>query len=375
MSKRKARRPSGQSGTVPFNLRLPPQATGTVAAAYRDTFPSRRHSGWIKLILEPTSSGNVSAADVTTNLPKGSRGVYKITFALSVPGSNIFQSEINLNGVMSAGTSLIIHPPGPEQIVVDLIDPRAELNTLRLFLHRNSDSRVSHISVNITGEGFDEVERWAHNTIAPIISFLSYAHDVGIDFTAYQITEESTGVLLYRVGCLGQPKALADTHISLANILTPQIRRLLSAYREGLNSTNPFYQVISFWKVIEGTKYLREARNKTAVAKGRTPRAPQTAEVIPDSLNDVQDSTNNLLPATEFTPFLGKKFGAVLDEIGFRARNAVAHLDPTADPLLTDNIDDFVSVISITPVLRFIARVKIANEIEDVRLDTVESQP
>jgi hypothetical protein len=276
---------------------------------------------------------------------------------------------------MSAGTSLIIHPPGPEQIVVDLIDPRAELNTLRLFLHRNSDSRVSHISVNITGEGFDEVERWAHNTIAPIISFLSYAHDVGIDFTAYQITEESTGVLLYRVGCLGQPKALADTHISLANILTPQIRRLLSAYREGLNSTNPFYQVISFWKVIEGTKYLREARNKTAVAKGRTPRAPQTAEVIPDSLNDVQDSTNNLLPATEFTPFLGKKFGAVLDEIGFRARNAVAHLDPTADPLLTDNIDDFVSVISITPVLRFIARVKIANEIEDVRLDTVESQP
>src|SRR5207237_358478 len=92
-------------------------------------------------------------------------------------------------------------------------------------------------------------------------------------------------------------------------------RRLLASYREGMNSTNAFYQALSFSKVIEGISLLRA---------GDQTRKPLK---FPDDLAALPAS------ADVFRRFLGKKFNWARDYFRPVIRNAIAHLDPTKTTL------------------------------------------
>jgi hypothetical protein len=115
-------------------------------------------------------------------------------------------------------------------------------------------------------------------------------------------------------------------------------RRLLAAYREGMNSTNVFYQALSFSKVIEGLgPLLGTDRAKKAL------RFPDDLKAVPGS-------------APVFGRFLGRKFNWAVDQLRPLIRNAIAHLDPLQSVLDIDHLDDVRACEEAIPVLRYMAR-------------------
>jgi len=83
-------------------------------------------------------------------------------------------------------------------------------------------------------------------------------------------------------------------------------RRLLAAYREGMNATNVFYQALTFAKVIEGmTKIIPRPDNSGAIDSRRRYMSTR----IPAELSDLPVTSNEIVET--FRPFLGKKFSWV----------------------------------------------------------------
>jgi Methylamine utilization protein MauJ len=143
-----------------------------------------------------------------------------------------------------------------------------------------------------------------------------------------------------------------------------EFRRVFSAYREAMNSTNPFYQVICFDRVIEGVNKIRAARRKREVSAGRTPSDP--SERIPDASDPIYGAPS--LPSLEYDPasfhkFFGQKFTRVLKETERVIRNAIAHLDPLGDSLVADSYRDLNECEVLIPVVRYMARTMLDNEI------------
>ena len=134
----------------------------------------------------------------------------------------------------------------------------------------------------------------------------------------------------------------------------------LAAFREGLNSSNAFYQALSFCKVFEGCKILRDEKNNKTVAAGRKPAFQPPR--LPERLEDIADATP--MTSDSFAPFLGGKFTAILDQHKHLVRNAIAHLDPRQRILDIDHFDDVATCQKALPLFAYMARRWIAAELE-----------
>ena len=77
---------------------------------------------------------------------------------------------------------------------------------------------------------------------------------LGIEISNYLIIEENTGTRKYSVGVVGKVKAFNNENPF--NVSTEH-RRIFAAYREAMNSSNLFYQLLCFFKVTEGIVSLR----------------------------------------------------------------------------------------------------------------------
>jgi hypothetical protein len=137
-------------------------------------------------------------------------------------------------------------------------------------------------------------------------------------------------------------------------------RRLFAAYREGMNATNVFYQALSFSKVIEACRKLRERKNAEAKNSGRRPFTQSLA--MPAKLGEIPILVDSIRES--FRPFLGRKFSSIIDHFRPLVRNAIAHLDPTQDVLDIDRFQDVQACERAAPILRYIAHTLIRFEID-----------
>ena len=182
-----------------------------------------------------------------------------------------------------------------------------------------------------------------------LLSELCFSHDVAIDVSGYDILEEATGSRLGTTGMVGKIKLLSLPTISIEATHEQAHRRLLAAYREGMNATNVLYQALNFSKVLEGCLKLHNeatARVEPEKARRELMRIPASASQIPVAQEFLE----------QFGPFLGWKFTRVLDHFRPMIRNAIAHLDPEQDVLDVDHFDDIQRCEKAIPVLRFMAR-------------------
>lgn len=285
--------------------------------------------------------------------PKGSPGRYRTSFVLCIPGQNSFLDHLDMTQIMQSGDSLLQASADYEMTL------RNENGPWTVHFTRNAKGRVSTFWVEYEAQSFAEAEQWSYNQVAPILSYWSYYYNLPIDILGYEILEEQTKSRKWVFGVLGNSRSFDLKKGTLPGI---EYRRLLAAYREAMSSTNVFYQVLSFYKVIEGIRTLRIKRREQAKAKGEVLRNP--TEQIPADLDSL--SINNKFVLEQFRPYLGKKFSVVIDQSSRIIRNAIAHLDPTGqdDVLDADNFADIQTCEKIIPVLHFIARQMLSNEIE-----------
>jgi hypothetical protein len=110
-----------------------------------------------------------------------------------------------------------------------------------------------------------------------------------------------------------------------------ELANFASLYREALNSNSPNYQFLSYFKIIEGIRRIRESRttqeNQEALAKGE--KAPsREREILPTSTEEKVAWLNSVLTPQKWSDLAllqvfpagvtGKKLNDVIKTSGVR---------------------------------------------------------
>lgn len=292
---------------------------------------------------------------------KGGSGIYNVNYILSVPGVNVFTDKLDFEELVNSGDSLLQIPSG-EFLVLHATDRdyKSEIQFLS-----NAKGMLSRVHARVSCASFEDAERFAHERVCLMLSYWSFLFDIGIDISSYLIIEESTGTRKYSVGLVGRAKAFTNEK---AFTVSQEHRRILAAYREGMNSSNLFYKALSFYKVIEGTLNLRirEGRKSKTLAKDEKPF--EKNEVFPSDIGllpvEQFGSHDDEVTQKAFAKYLDKSFQEVRDDLKDLIRNAVAHLGDFDRVLDADRYDDVVTCARAIPVLKYMARKMLENDFE-----------
>lgn len=282
--------------------------------------------------------------------PTGSPGEYEAVFVLGVPGKVLFHESLDIPLLVKSGDSLLAMPPETVEIRCDI---GGEQGNARIRFLPNAHNRIARAEMKFQAPSFAEAEQVAWNLISDMLSVWSFRHDSAVDISGYQIRQVESQTLLASFGILGAPKVL---DINFGGPSTKERRSLLAAYREGTNATNPFYQFLSFFKVVEGVHKLRVQRRQSTPKKASRPsepveRFPETADAFPTNLADRAETLS------------GKRYNAVIDDMRATVRNALAHLNPLEDHLTADRFSDIAQCSVQIETLRFIARHMLLSEL------------
>jgi hypothetical protein len=191
----------------------------------------------------------------------------------------------------------------------------------------------------------------------PVLSRMAFEADVPVEVKGTVIKELTTSIVQMGAVLIGMIKDAPE----FSDVLTPELRPFVAAYREGLNCNSPSYQALAFYKILEGAKAFQTKRERAAIkARDAAPPDPM-AELMPARLEDVPDAAP--WSRDQFAPYLGKSFQDVKDTLDDVIRNAVAHLTPGRDLRVPDYMQDVEKCREVVPVLRYIARRLIVGEI------------
>lgn len=312
--------------------------------------------------LEPPQlpKPRVTGHNITTVVPvfphgdagphQGSRGVYEVVLILGVPGRTSAMDTLNFDTALAGGDSLLLG--SHVKLGFDAAGVKGSADVIP-----NDQGRLAQVRASIEADNFENAERQIYNAVAPALSLIAFRADVALEVTGILTTERSTQIRRFGATMLGtfQP---APAH---AGNLPIEVRPLLAAYREGSNSTAPMYQALSFCKIIESVKALSTRRGRHAARKGVAFDDP-LLRTLPDDLAKLDDQHE--WERVVFAPYLGKSYAGTREELNDTIRNAVAHLSPGRDIRSGDLFDDIEACRLATPVLRYIARALITDELD-----------
>ncbi len=314
-------------------------------------YPSISRRLWI--VVEPVYKPGSPKAQISRS-PEGKPGKYSFKFALSTPGQKQFHSSVDLSNLANSGETPVVLDADKVELSLD-----GHPYVLDAHLHANAEGRLTTSTMLVDAENFADAERKAYRFLSPFLSWLSFKADVPIDVLAAEIEEDSTEVRCWIYKSQGQIVNLSrgpTDAISLSGV-THEVQLLQAAYREAMNATNPFYQFLCFWKVVEACRVYRK-RNQRQHKAGAA--SPAYEERIPASMggSDIHRDDVNF-----FQDYLNWTFDDVRDSMEDTLRNAVAHLVPDVLLLNPDEPDDVSHCERALPVIKYIARKTLANQV------------
>jgi Methylamine utilization protein MauJ len=328
-------------------------------------------SGWVNLLIPDESTianalpevddntDPATSAQILSNvfsLTFGRPGIYRVTFLLTIPGKTTYGDPDDVDRMMRSGDSLLKLEKG-KQFSIEASDDSGEGP---IVFSANQSGRLSSAQIRVKATTFIDAGRKAYNIVMSVLSFYSYQYDVSLDIGGYEIVEEATGSRGYLLGVIGRVKTLDFGRKDRGTFVSNALRPVVSTYREGLSSTNVFYKAMSFYKVIEACKHLKDERIAVVLASGQKPQ--DAGERFPESLEDLASSDPYTI--TAFEPYLGQNYSRILDKLRAPVRNAVAHLDPNQKVLIADNYDDLSTCERAVPILKYIARQMLTTELQ-----------
>jgi hypothetical protein len=323
-------------------------------------------------MAEPVFTTPAAAPAPGEPAPAGSPGTYHLTYVLAIPGQTVVQDKVDFAKLVQAGDSLLEVPAHVRHLRIELHDGAGHEQSATVNV--NAGHRLRDVELEIHADSRAHAAQIGHDLIPPLLSRWAYLHDVAITTSAVQIVETATRIQQWSLLIVGAVKTFSDN----AGVSDPDHRLLLSAYRDGISSTEPLWQAMSLFRVAEGVLQMRKTRTAASGASGQTPA--KHAERVPASLTAI-GQPNDFGLIDSLRPYAGRKFTAALDDIRPALRNAIAHLDPDSTMLVQDRWDDLQKVEQALPGLRWIARQLLdselqhddtANNNDDGPLDTTE---
>lgn len=288
--------------------------------------------------------------------PAGSPGKYRLTYILAVPGrAVVIDGDVNFPKLIAAGDSLLQVGPDVHILRMDVHNDAGDKQALTVNV--NDQQRLRDIQIDVQADNFMHAASLGHDLVAPTLSRWAYLHDAPITTSGFHAVELATGTQLFWVNrMMGTVKAFADT----SGASHQDHRLLLSAYRDGISSTEPLWQILSLFRVIEGAFKMRAERHAALIQAGQQP--PQ-AERVPDDVSTVGEP-NDFGLRDSLKPYAGQKFTQVRDTIRDKLRNAIAHLDVDSDIIIHDRWEDVIKAEQALPCLRWMARQLLETELQ-----------
>jgi hypothetical protein len=284
--------------------------------------------------------------------PSGSPGSYDIVFVLGVPGVSSVTTSLDFDGILAGGDSLL----QGSGFQVDLESSEGQsLHAARII--PNSRGRLALVRLTVTADGFSQAEKEAFDAVMPTLSRIAFEADTPLEVTGVLLTEQATQTRRLGATLVGAVQPAP----TLAGTTTPELRMFLAAYREGLNANSALYQALSFYKIIEGVTKFHTNKVRAAKKRGAPEPADPLAKQIPARREDLAGITE--WARDNFTPYLGMSFAEIRDAVTDTIRNAVAHISPGMDLRIADYAADIRACRDITPVLRYVARELVHDEL------------
>lgn len=287
--------------------------------------------------------------------PQGSPGEYAVVLILGVPGVNSVVSTVIVDDWSNSGDSLL----ASDGLTLDLLaEDGSAIENARFVPNR--ESRLARVQLTVRADKFADAEQRAHDAVMPVLSWLAFEANVAVEVVATDITEQATSTRQVSARMMGQVQVATEPR----GWSTSELRPFLAAYREGLNSTSPLYQAISFYRIIEGAKAFQKKRTREATRAGSPLPTDPLTQTIPADPAHVPGLSQWAHPL--FTPYLGKTFDEVDKAVKNTIRDAAAHLAPDFHRV-SDYLGDVRACREVVPVLRYVARQLIDNELQFVR--------
>lgn len=283
--------------------------------------------------------------------PSGSPGDYEIVFVLGVPGVSSVTTSIDFDGILAGGDSLL-QGSGLQQ-TLESSDGQSR-HAARIV--PNSRGRLAQVRLTVTADSFSHADKEAFDAVMPVLSRIAFEADTPVEVTAILLTEKATQTRRLGATLVGTVQPTPG----LSGNTTPELRMFLAAYREGLNANSPLYQVLSFYKIIEGVAKFHTNRVRAAKKRGEAAPTDPLAKQLPADRHDLAGMTE--WARDNFTPYLGKSFAEIRDAVTDTIRDAVAHISPGMDLRIADYSADIRACRDVAPVLRYMARELIHDE-------------
>lgn len=285
------------------------------------------------------------------NGPHGSEGDYDITFVFGKPGCEFYKQGIHVPDFSRSGCSQLIGD-NERKVKAECRDQGGGVVTM--LFEFNDKNEMSCVRSQIYAESFEKAESNFSACLLPLISAWSFYYDAAIEVIGYEIKELKSDAMRFSYYAFGKNRIFDfEKRLYVSN---DELGKMLSAYRESLNSTNIFFKVLSLFKIAEGMKKYRGAKAKSGDAQ----LSKRDGECFPDTMENMALLVKDNRAC--FQPYLGMRFSKVLDDYTGLMRNAVAHLDPFGASLCFDNLDHQIECEDAFHVLRFIVRKMLNNE-------------
>jgi len=280
--------------------------------------------------------------------PNGLPGLYEVTLTTYRPGDRLFTQDVRYADAEAGDSFLQIVAEGGEE--GPLVIQQAEGQTAHIELVPNRAGRLSLVRITVRADDFSQAREGAFRWATPVLSDFSFRYDAPLDIRKIDAKELRTGIIHMLAMTPGTTRVMA--YPTPVVTLAPEIRAATSFYREGLAAINPAYQVLAFYKGVEGLRAARPRIAKRCKAQGVDPARPE--ERIPDGLvrgSDLQD-------------LAGKSFEQAADRLRDAYRHAVAHFDMRPDQFdkLPDDLAFRFRCLGAAVVLRHMLRVMIEHD-------------
>jgi hypothetical protein len=277
-------------------------------------------------------------------------------------------TEWNASPDLPGGSLIAIAKPAPREkydvtsINVDTallpVDGNQQPITLRYRFIPNTEGYLSTIKVNLFANNVIHAEDVAYKHLAPILSEWAFVHDVPLDLARIRTEEVATKTCQCRYTRQAYLKVPANSAYFSGTGSLPEQYHPLVFYREALSATNPLYQYLCFYKVVELIGGLRQARVAEARKAGTQPSV--TAERLVRDAWLTKNVAENLLSEVE-----NRTFNHIRDNVLRPQRHRIAHafLDdegPTANP--AEELLNSTNLYRLLPLIKYIARTMVTNE-------------
>lgn len=240
--------------------------------------------------------------------PDGSHGSYEVTIVFRHPVDRAGVDEQLDDAVKTPGDSGMGIPAGVGFVINTGDTPARQV---RVELRTNDAGRLAWANAVIDAKSFGDARSTVVSHLGPLLSRLAFDADAPVDIFQVDVTEVATGDKDLAVVMRGRTRRWE--RFPEIRVAPPFFRAAFGIYREALNSTNPFYSLLCFFRVAEGARAYGAKQARYAVSQGVDPQKPVP---LVEDLDDI---------GKDFPQLVGQRCTRAAAWIEKEYRLAVAH--------------------------------------------------